>query len=125
MSAHLLNLVDRIAAAFGSSTTTRIASEEFGRPFAARYRAELSQFSDAELLWLSNEEIVAAVLAVRARRQRQRNQRKVAEPVIDQMDPRLMHVPDVQPAVRGESRRADFDAVAYQYALPGGSSERP
>jgi hypothetical protein len=77
VSAALLGLVDRLAAVFGAGTTSRIASEEFGRPFAARYARELTAFTDAELMWLSREEVVALVAATRARRQRERNQRKV------------------------------------------------
>ena len=63
MSAHILALVDRIAAAFGHGVTGRTASVDFGPTPASRYPL-LALYSDAELYRRDRDDVLAEVKAL-------------------------------------------------------------
>ncbi|HEY9482969.1 MAG TPA: hypothetical protein VIR00_08405 [Micromonosporaceae bacterium] len=63
MSAHILGLVDRLAAMFGAGVTGRTASVDFGPTPATRYPL-LALYSDRDLIRRDRDELLAEVKAL-------------------------------------------------------------
>ena len=65
MSARLLDIIDRIAGAFGHGVTGRTASVDFGPTPATRYSL-LALYSDSELYRRERDDVLAEVKALHA-----------------------------------------------------------